>query len=219
MRLRRDFVQTLSVVAGLGIGLAMTGPAALAHPAKRIAVTAAPRNLPDSFLPNSAGGLQGLLTQVRTNPTVRRRYAKFFHVPESQIGAYMQANLTEKRLHQTGRYTVFLVRPNGLVYPTMMTLPRDSAVFALKGGNPVMTAREGNPMMQYRTAQEIHYVTVKQPGPTVIVAGSEQVIVPNQVSETVVSTTEQTPIYQPAPMDVETPAEAAPPPAAPTANK
>lgn len=218
MRLRRNLMQTLTIAAGLGVGLIAAGPAALAHPVRHSGRTVAPRNLPDSFLPASADSLHGLLVQVQTNPIVCKRYAKYFHLPESRVAAYLQANLTQKRLHQTGRYTVFMVRPNGLIYPTMLTVPKGSAVFALRGGDPVLTGRDGDPMRQYRTAQEIHIIK-ERPRPTVIVAGTEEVIVPNQVSETVVPTIEQTPVYQPTPIDTETPAEAGPTSAATTSGK
>jgi hypothetical protein len=201
--------QLLCLMAALGVGIFTACLPVQASPARHTASVR--RSMPDAFLPAPAQGLSSLLTQVQSDPTVRRRYAAYFHVPESRIAAYLRANLVVRRLSQASRYTVYFVRPNGLIYPTMLTVPKGSAVFALKDGPPVMTCQGGNPLVRYQTAQEIHIVRANPTQTVVKVSPSEQeqIIIPNQVQETVVSTVEQTPIYQPAPSDlsVSSPAE------------
>jgi hypothetical protein len=85
----------------------------------------------------------------------------------------------------------------------MLTLPMGSAVFALKGGPPVITQGEGNPLTRYRTVVETYVVPAK-PAPVVEDPTPSQTIVPAQVNTRVVPTVEQTPVYNPPP-DVDTP--------------
>lgn len=183
---------------------------------------AAPKNPADSFLQAPSSGVAAVVHQVETNPTVRRHYAKYFHIPESQVANYLRHNLRQTRLAKTGRYTMYLVRSNGLIYPTIMTIPKGAPVFTLQT-KPValLTYREGNPIKDFKP--QVVTVIVKAPPsygsttPTVKVSPSKelQVLAPVKVQETILPTIVGTPVYRPAsPLspDEQAPETYAPPP-------
>ncbi len=173
----------------------------------------AARMAPDSFVPVPATSVASLVHQVETNPAVRARYARHFHVPESHIAAYLRANLVVSRLSEAGRYTMFCARPNGLIYPTLMPLPGGSRVFALRSGPAVLTLPEGDPLASYQTAVEERVVaTGHTPRAVTIVSPSQQMIAPTQGQEIVVPLPTPTPVYQSvSPLTPAEQGEAAPP--------
>lgn len=167
-----------------------------------LSVQAAPaafvaQSAPDSFAPVPAPTVQALLSQVQTNPQVRSRYARYFHIPETHLLAYLRANLVASRLSDDGRYTMFCVRPNGLVYPAVLHMPKGSRVFALRGGPAVLSCPDGNPLARFQTAVETRIV----PLPAAVPAAAEtatprRIITPTQGREIVVPTYVPTPVYQ-----------------------
>ncbi len=188
-------------------GLAATtvfalGLAASAGAASRHAARPAHRNQADSFLPAAPSSVADVVRQVQSNPTVRLRYARYFRIPGNRVADYLRQNLVPTRLSQTGRYTMFLVRPNGVIYPVMTTVARGSRVFALASGPPVFIAAGGNPMTRFKTAVEMVLVpdAPAPGGATVKVSPSieNQTMVPVKVQETVMPTIVVTPIYRPA---------------------
>lgn len=195
----------LAVRAALAVGLAAlasNAPAGAATPHAR--PPAARKNLTDSFLPTRASSVAGLIRQVQTNAAVRRNYARYLRIPEDRVAGYLRQNLVTKRLNQAGRYTMFLVRPSGLIYPVTTTVPRGARVFALSSGAPLLSDGDGNPIKQFKTPVEV--VRVPAPpahapgGATVKVAPSieDQTLVPVAPQETVVPTIVLTPVYRPA---------------------
>ncbi len=187
---RRKTPQAVLVMAAL-----VFSPALALHAAPP-ALTAS-RAAPDSFVPLPALTLPSLLGQVQANPLVRSRYAHYFHIPDSHLLAYLRANLVASHLSDDGRYTMFCVRPNGLVYPTVLRMPRGSRVFALRGGPAVLTCPEGNPLTRFQTAVETRILppaiaTRTQTEP----AAPHRTIAPTQPREIVVPTYVPTPVYQ-----------------------
>lgn len=192
----------LAVRAALAVGLAAlasNAPAGAATPHAR--PPAARKNLTDSFLPTRASSVAGLIRQVQTNAAVRRNYARYLRIPEDRVAGYLRQNLVTKRLNQAGRYTMFLVRPSGLIYPVTTTVPRGARVFALSSGAPLLSDGDGNPLKQFTTPVEV--VVVPAPtaphGANVKVSPNieEQTLVPVKVQETIVPTIIVTPVYQP----------------------
>ncbi len=176
--------------------------------------------VPDTFAPLPAPTVQALLSQVQANALVRARYAHYFHLPASRVLPYLRANLVASHLSDEGRYTMYCVRPNGLVYPTVLHMPRGSRVFALRGGPAVLTCPEGNPLARFQTAVETRVVPAP---PLVENIAPRRVIAPTQPREIVVPAYVPTPVYQavspltPAERAGEAPsAPAAPPNPAPT---
>ena len=170
--------------------------AALAAPSQ-----AAP-NPADSFLPVASSSVDAMVRQVDTNPTVRRHYAAYFHVPEARVADYLRHNLVQTRLAAAGRYTMYLVRPNGLIYPVMTTMPKGARVFTLQT-RPVamLTAGDGNPIKQFKN--QVVTVIVKAPSDggarvKVLPSRESQTLAPVTVQETILPTVVATPVYRPA---------------------
>lgn len=179
------------------------------------AAFAAPlKSPPDSFAPLPAPTVQALLGQVQANPQVRSRYAHYFHVPGAHLLAYLRANLVASRLTDDGRYTMFCVRPNGLVYPAVLRMSKGSRVFALRGGPAVLSCPEGNPLARFQTAVETHVVLTP---PVAETAPPSPIVTPTQPREIIVPTAVPTPVYQavspltPAEQAADAPAFAPPP--------
>ncbi len=173
----------------------MLGTAALCLPcaAQAAPTAAASQSVPDAFAPLPAPTVQALLSQVQASSLVRKRYARYFHIPDSHLLAYLRANLVASHLSDDGRYTMFCVRPNGLVYPTVLRMPKGSRVFALRGGPAVLTCPEGNPLARFQTAVETHVV----PAPIIVEAAPpRRIIAPTQTREIVVPAYVPTPVYQ-----------------------
>lgn len=210
----------------IAIGVTVLTHSAFASPAHRgharpASRPAAVRNLPDSFLPVRATTVEAVARQIEADPKVRRHYAHQFQVPEARVADYLRQNLVASRLNHTGQYTVFLVRPNSLIYPVVMTIPEGSRVFALRSGPAVLTWGDGNPFKRYTTPEETRIVKAPpRPHPAVIhVAPSSQTLAPVQVQETIVPSIVVTPVFQPAsPLTAQEQAPAEPSPAQQTAN-
>ncbi len=180
--------------AALAVGVAAFCPLVSAAAAPLASFVNLP---PDSFAPKPVPTVQSLLSQVQANVLVRRRYAHYFHMPDSRLLAYLRANLVASHLSDEGRYTMFCVRPNGLVYPTVLNMPKGSRVFALRGGPAVLTCPEGNPLTRFQTAVEMH--VVPPPVGTSAVpetASPRQIIIPAQPREIIVPAYVPTPVYQ-----------------------
>ncbi len=163
----------------------------------------APANLPNSFLPRQAPTVEALARQAEADPLVRGRYARYLHLPERRVAGYLRANLSPARLPKAARFTMYCARANGLLYPTRLTLPAGAAVFALRGGLPLLTRPEGNPLLPYRIATE----TRRAPAPPVTLAPAslptppQVTVVPVPARETVSPIFTPTPVYPVPPTD------------------
>lgn len=190
------FSRTLTVLTATAGFVALT---ALAAPARAVEI----RNLADSFLPISASTVLGMTRQIDANPIVRRRYARYFHVPEARVADYLRHNLVRTRLTRAGRYTMYLVRPNGLIYPVMTTVPKGARVFTLQTRPAaLLTYGDGNPIREFR--QQVVTVIVIAPSTgaseatvKVLPSVENQTLAPVKVQETILPTIVLTPVYQP----------------------
>jgi hypothetical protein len=126
--------------------------------------------------------VSALVKEVRTDPVVRARFARHFHVSGAYVADYMQKNLVESYVPRTGNYTVYCVGPSGRVYPTVQHLHGGVRVFAMRNGDPVLKWKCGNPMVSYLPVVETATV------PKEIVAPSVETIVPTE------SPTQQVPV-------------------------
>jgi hypothetical protein len=170
-------------------GLALTCLPVLIGSAAPLSAKTAHRSLPDAFLPVPARSVGEIVAQVQADPVVRRHYARYLSLPPSRVAQYLRANLVPSHLSQAGRYTVYLVRPNGLIYPTMLTIPKGSPVFALRSGTALLTWNEGDPLV--RSQRTVRYDPSRKPLPPPIAPPMapprvEQVIVPTHPETTVV---------------------------------
>ncbi len=151
----------------------------------------------DSFLPHGVVHVRQLVRQVQADPVARKHYARYFHQPETAVIQEIRAQWVESMLPRTEIYTVYRIRPTGTIYPVRQTLTAGTRVFARRHGAPVMLCDTGNPIAKYVTPVEVRYKDNPAGTPVVKVAPSVEAITANQ-DEIPVTTTELTPVYQPA---------------------
>ncbi|MBV9850905.1 MAG: hypothetical protein JO250_14630 [Armatimonadetes bacterium] len=150
------------------------GTAILAAP-PAVQAKARPAAPAGSFLHRQARSVPQLVQEVQADPAARRRFARYFHIPEGQVAAYLGRTLRAGALPQPGRYTVFFVAASGLVYPTRMDLRPGTPVFVGRDGKPALLQGTGNPLTPFATAVEVHVI---EGGPSVRVGGTVEQIIP-----------------------------------------
>jgi len=144
----------------------------------------------DSFLLYKVYSVDQLIAQVKANPQVQRIYARHFRVPQSRVVQYMQANLVESYIPDTGMYTCYCVRKNGLIYPVKQKFTEGTRVFALRNGEPVLKWICGNPLSKFLPAVETH--TIVRDMPVIKLAPSTEVVAPTDNVQVLVPTESQT---------------------------
>lgn len=151
---------------------------------------------PDSYLQYKVYSVDQLIQQVSSNPTVRKRFARHFQIPESRVVSYMRANLVESYIPKDGRYTVYCARPSGRFYPVHQTFHRGTKVFALRNGEPVMKWVCGNPLSRFLPSVQVH---LSQLPPKVVtkVSPSVQELTPVEPENILLPSEVSTPVYQP----------------------
>ncbi len=73
---------------------------------------------PDSYLQYKVYSVPELVKQVSGNPRLIHIYAQTFHKPDNYVLHYISNYVQESYIPETGNYTVYCVRSNGLIYPT-----------------------------------------------------------------------------------------------------
>jgi hypothetical protein len=149
----------------------------------------------DSYLTYKVYSISQLIQQVESSPTIRLHYAKTFHVSGNKVVPYLRNNVVESYIQETGKYTVYCVRPNGLIYPTVQHFQRGTKVFALRNGQPVMKWLCGNPLMSFLPA--VHEVVKPVVKVITKVSPSVETLVPTQPTQEEVPVEEVMPVYQP----------------------
>lgn len=130
------------------------GLAALALAAATVAVAAGPAAAqrrheptgPDSFLEYQVESTDELVDVLRTNPTLRRRYARHFGVPESKAVDFVRRALVPHRLTESRDVTVYGVTKSGRIYPVRTRLRKGTRVWANRSGKPILKWLCANPM-------------------------------------------------------------------------
>jgi len=188
--------KSTGVVACASIALALISTTAFAatskaHHHRHAHVVATSRATPaDSFLLYKVYSVDQLIAQVKANPQVQRIYARHFRVPQSRVVQYMQANLVESYIPDTGMYTCYCVRKNGLIYPVKQKFTEGTRVFALRNGEPVLKWICGNPLSKFLPAVETH--TIVRDMPVIKLAPSTEVVAPTDNVQVLVPTESQT---------------------------
>jgi len=158
---------------------------------------ASPRHLsvpPDSYLQYRVYTVDQLIQQVQDNPTVRRRFARHFQIPEDRVVSYMRANLVESYIPETRRYTVYCVSRSGKFYPIRQTFHKGTKVFALRNGQPVLKWLCGNPLSRFLPAVQVKNITK----PRSRVARSIETLVTPAENQDVLVPNEEAPVFLPA---------------------
>jgi len=192
---RRMAIQkSTGVVACASIALAListTAFAATSHHHRHMHVAAGTTSTPaDSFLVYKVYSVDQLIAEVKANPQIQRIYARHFRVPQSRVVQYMQANLVESYIPDTGLYTCYCVRQNGLIYPVKQKFTEGTKVFALRNGEPVLKWVCGNPLSKFLPAVETH--TIVRDMPVIKLAPSTEVVAPTDNVQILVPTESQT---------------------------
>ena len=144
----------------------------------------------DSFLVYKVYSIDQLIAQVKASPAIQAKYARHFRVPQSRVVQYMRANLVESYIPDTGMYTCYCVRKNGLIYPVKQKFTEGTKVFALRNGEPVLKWVCGNPLSKFLPAVETH--TIVRDMPVIKLAPSTEVVAPTDNVQVLVPTESQT---------------------------
>jgi hypothetical protein len=103
---------------------------------------------PDSFLQWRAYTVEALMEQVDSDPVLRKRLAKHFHVPEAELAVYLRENLKVVTFETSGWRTVYGVTKTGRIYKTRGYFKKGAKAFGLADGTPLLKYACGNPLIE-----------------------------------------------------------------------
>ena len=103
---------------------------------------------PNSFLTQHAESVPQLSRQVASNPVVRLRLARHFHLSSPSVLHYIQKNLVVKTLTTDSNISVYCLSATGHEYVVHSYMPAGTHVFALRTtGEPILKFSSGNPLV------------------------------------------------------------------------
>jgi hypothetical protein len=105
------------------------------------------RTGPDSFLPWRAYSVSFLVDQVQSDPVVRARLARHFHVAEAELANYFRDNLREVTISESGWRPVYGVTRTGMIYRSRDYFHKGAKAFGLADGTPILKFACGNPLV------------------------------------------------------------------------
>ena len=132
----RPHVRTLGVSV---LGLLLAGGTVLAQ--RRYEP-----NSPDSFLRYQVDSTSELVQEVKTNATLRKRFARHFGVSEAEVVEYVRRALVPYRLPQARTVTVYGVAKNGRIYGVRQRMKKGTRVWANRSGVPILKWLCANPV-------------------------------------------------------------------------
>ncbi|MFN3684181.1 MAG: hypothetical protein ACK41F_09635 [Fimbriimonadaceae bacterium] len=100
---------------------------------------------PNAFLNRPARTVGQLVRQVRSDPEVRDRFLRHYHLSPGQLEEFLRG-LRVAKLERDGLYPVFNCRPDGVIRCRLLKLRRGTLVFADRYGRPVLKLLCGNPI-------------------------------------------------------------------------
>lgn len=164
---------SLSLAALMAVGFSLLpGSPAAAQGEKTRTVS------PEAFLRRPAHSAAQVVAQVRTDAVVRARFARYFHLPSSQVAGFLQANLVEGAIPETGFYTVQCVHPGGTIYPTKQAFLQGDKAFVLRDGQPLLQWGCGNPLTAFVVPVEAVAVPKKPDIMTLVPTNDRGILVP-----------------------------------------
>lgn len=101
---------------------------------------------PDAFLNYQVDSTDELVNELKKNPTLRKRYAKHFGIPESEVVDWAKRALVPHTLPARKTMTVYGVTKTGRIYPVKSVLKKGTKVWATRSGVPVLKWACANPM-------------------------------------------------------------------------
>jgi hypothetical protein len=103
---------------------------------------------PNSFLTQHVDTVSQLSRQIASDPVVRLRFAKHFHLSSPAVQRYLQKNLVLKTLPTEAHISVYCLSPDGHEYVINTIFPVGTHVFASRmTGKPVLKFASGNPLV------------------------------------------------------------------------
>lgn len=101
---------------------------------------------PDAFLRFQVESTDELVEVLRTNPTLRKRYAKHFGVSEAEVVDFVKRALVPYRLPEARAVTTYGVTKTGRIYAVRTRLKKGTRVWANRSGVPVLKWLCANPL-------------------------------------------------------------------------
>ena len=102
-----------------------------------------------SYLRKPVSSVNELAAQIGKDPVVRKEFARHFGVRPSNLQSYIRDNVVIVRVTSNTSKRVYFIRRNGRMVAERRTLPKGTAVFALKDtGEPLLVAVCGNPVLK-----------------------------------------------------------------------
>lgn len=100
---------------------------------------------PNAFLNRPASNIQGVIEQVRTDPEVYSRFAKYYGMSKSELISYF-STLKQAKLSKNELYVVYNVHEDGVIRSRLFDLKAGSFIYVDSMGQAVMKKVCGNPM-------------------------------------------------------------------------
>lgn len=112
-----------------------------------VALAAVSTARPDrnAFLNKKATNVQELIAQVKSDPEVRDRYERHYHMSGPKLIAYFQT-LRLSRLTKDGSFQVYSVPPDNRIKVRTAIYRKGTPVYIDVAGQPVMIVKCGNPL-------------------------------------------------------------------------
>src|SRR5687768_51865 len=124
---------------GVCFGVLMLAPIVMASDPNLL------RPEPNAFLNRPASSIQGVIEQIRTDPEVYSRFAKYYGMDKAELVAYF-STLKEAKLPKETLYTVYNVHEDGVIRSRLFSLKAGSLLYIDSFGQAVMKKVCGNPM-------------------------------------------------------------------------
>jgi len=103
---------------------------------------------PDAFLHYQVDSTDELVTALRENEGLRRRYARHFGIPENRVVDFVKNALVPYRLPESRKVTVYGVTRSGMIYGVHTRLKKGTKVWATRSGVPVLRWACANPLIK-----------------------------------------------------------------------
>ena len=100
---------------------------------------------PNAFLNRPASSIQEVIKQVRTDPEVYDRFAKYYGMSKAELVDYF-STLKQAKLPKNELYVVYNVHEDGVIRSRLFDLKAGSLVYVDSFGQAVMKKVCGNPM-------------------------------------------------------------------------
>lgn len=113
------------------------------------------RNAPDSFLRFQVESTDELVQVLKTNPVLRRRYARHFGVSEERVVDYVKRALIPYRLPKDRTVTVYGVTRSGRIYGKRTRLRKGTRVWATRSGVPILKWLCANPFSKWLPGEKV----------------------------------------------------------------